>query len=158
MKKITMISAIVFAFVMTANLAFADCGFCGYNPCPCPATNISQSNSGTINSLTVAAGNSGLNSVSSKFGTASVTTNSVTAMTSSSNQLGWNEARVSGVTTNTLNVAQANGGTVNSMTFSGGNTGGNKAATCLGAAGVNAGAVNTGATSMNILGYNLTIK
>ncbi len=36
MKKLMIVAVFVFAFALTANVAFANCGMCGYNPCPCP--------------------------------------------------------------------------------------------------------------------------
>jgi hypothetical protein len=163
MKKIVMLSAVVFAFVMTANMAFAwgdwGCGTCPTtDPCPCPTTTINQSNSGSINSTTKAKSVTGMNYASSMMGMSSIMTNSATASAVSNNQLGWNEARVSGVTTGSLNVNQTNSGALTEMTKAKSITGMNTATVGCGGAMVNAGATNAGASSMNMFGYNLTIK
>ncbi len=162
MKKFIIVGVLVFAFALTANMAFAfvpGCGFCPpTDPCPCPTTTISQSNNGSIFSTTKATGITGMNMASSLKGFASVLTGSATAGADSQNQVGINQANLTGVTTGTLNVSQSNNGSIFSTTKATGITGMNKATVFCGAGMVSTGASITGVTSMNLVGSNIVIK
>jgi hypothetical protein len=164
MKKI-MIVAFVFAIALTANVAFAGtnnppCNNChdNDNKCPCPSTSINQSNNGSISNYTKALSTTGDNSSSSFTGLASIWTGAAAGSANSNNQLGWNEAFLTGVTTGTLNVNQSNTGAISNATKAYAKTGDNKASSFCGSAIVLTGAGNTGATSFNTLGYNLVVK
>lgn len=159
------LAVFVFAIALTANVAFASfpsfpgCGNCQQQQqCPCPATNINQTNSGNIYSITKGEALTGGNWASSGVGFSSVMSGAGTASAITQNQLGWNAASLTGVTTGSLNVNQSNQGNLYNTTKAAALTGGNKAMTGFGGAMVVSGAGNTGASSINIVGYNITTK
>jgi hypothetical protein len=159
MKKFMIVAVVVFAFALTMNVAFAvECGQCGPRPCPCPATTINQSNNGSIYSTTKATGITGINSASSMMGVSSIVTNAATASATSQNQVGINNARISGVTTGSLTTNQSNNGSIRSITKAAGITGMNNATVKCGTAAINAGASTVGVFSINLVGSNLLIK
>jgi len=156
------VAVLVFAFVMTMNVAFADyrCNFChnDNDECKCPAITVSSSNNGSIFNTTSATALTGKNiaTASGFFGKAGVISGAAVAASNVTNQVGSNETKIEGAK-GPVTVTSSNDGSIMNWTASSAKTGMNWASAKCGSAGVISGAATAGSTVMNVIGFNSTI-
>lgn len=156
MKKLIIAGVLVFAFALTANVAFA-C-FCppppGDDECECPAITVTNSNSGAIENITSATALTGNNFAAGGW-SAGITSGAATAVYDVQNQIGWNATSVTGAT-GPVTIGNYNSSSVTNLTTAFAGTGMNVATSKCGIAGITSGDALSGSNVVNIVGYNIT--
>ncbi len=150
MKKFMVLGAVVFAFALTTSVAFAFCGMCGFNPCPCPE----QSNSAyNVTNEVSAVSTTGINSNAYVFGSAGITTGGAGSAVMGINAINSNlktgmSFGPSAQTNKAINVAN----TVAAGSYTGQNTN-----TYTGCATINTGGALSAAKGINLVNTNVKI-
>lgn len=173
MKKMIIVGVLVFAFAFTMNMAFAGfnlpCSSCNHDndhqtTCPCPSVTVNNSNSSTLNNTTKAASLTGGNTInvpsvhkiwfgSSSTGTGAITTGNASAVAGTQNTVGVNETHITS-SLQTILVNNSNVSTLNNTTKAFAGTGKN---VLNGAGTIGTGAAASSASTVNMVGSNLTV-
>lgn len=100
MKKLIIMGVFVFAFALTANVAFANCG-CGFSWC-CPETVVNNSNSAEVWNSVKTISNTGDNEIEGMWlGASAISTGAAVSAAEVQSQVGFNQTEIATPTVRT---------------------------------------------------------
>lgn len=153
MKKLIIAGVLVFAFALTANVAFASCG-CGFSWC-CPETAVNNSNNAEVWNSVKTISDTGDNAINGSWFSSAISTGTATAVVESQNQVGFNQTEIATPTAKTY-VNNSNSSGVMNYVKTIAKTGDNAINGGCGIQSINTGAATSAASIVNLVGQSVT--
>lgn len=157
MKKIMIVTAFVFAFALTMNVAFAEgCQQCRpeRESCLCPTTTVTNMNYGTAETNATSNSYSGSNSISKVWGGATMTTGATSATVLGTSQANYNTIDVTTTPLGKLTVFNANMGHATTNATANAGTGSNTIG-CAGASSLGTGTAASYVEATSVVNTNM---